>query len=72
MQKKFIDLYKNKSSDEIFWVDNPESKGEFLFTFNKKKIYNLFADYPHKLSAQEKGVFDKENPYWVEFFKDRK
>ena len=63
------DFYKNNVSDTIFWVDNV---GEHLFSFDKKKIYNLFADYPHNLSEEERRVFDKENPYWRDFFKDRK
>lgn len=66
-----IELYKNKETDKMFWVDNTEYKGEFLFTFDKKKIYNLFADYPHNLSDREKAIFDKENPYWHDFLKDR-
>ncbi|OQA66942.1 MAG: hypothetical protein BWY38_01652 [Ignavibacteria bacterium ADurb.Bin266] len=72
MPKQRLEFYKNKDTDIIFWVDNPDVRGEFLFTFDKKKIYNLFADYPHKLTTQEKIIFDKENPYWVEFFKDRR
>lgn len=64
-------FYKNKSTDVVFWVDNPETKGEFMFTFDKKKIYYLFADYPHNLSAEEKDIFDKENAYWRKFFADR-
>lgn len=64
-------FYKNKKSDKIFWVDNPESVGEYLFTFDKMKIYNLFADYPWKLTSEEKVIFDQENPYWCDFFHDR-
>lgn len=71
MDNKY-DFYKNNESDVIYWVDNVDSVGEYLFSFDKKKIYNLFADYPHNLSAQEKQIFDKENPYWADFFKDRK
>ena len=37
-----------------------------------KKIYNLFADYPHNMTAEEVKIFDNENPYWAAFFKDRK
>ena len=40
-------------------------------SFDKKKIYNLFADYPHNLTAEEKEIFDKENPYWCDFFKGK-
>ena len=45
--------------------------GHHLFSFDKKKIYNLFADYPHNLTAEEKEIFDKENPFWKDFFSDR-
>lgn len=31
----------------------------------------MFADYPHKLSLEQKAIFDKENPDWTDFFKDR-
>ena len=56
----------------IWWVDNgSETKGEWLFSFDKKKVFNMFADYPHNLTAEQKAIFDKENPYWAEFFSDR-
>lgn len=64
-------FYKNIDTDTIWWVDNDEQVGVFLFSFDKKKIYNLFADYPHNLSKQEKEIFDKENPFWKEYFSDR-
>lgn len=71
MEKEKFEFYKNKDSDVIYWADNTERIGEHLFTFDKKKIYNLFADYPHNLTAEEKRIFDKENPYWKEFFSGR-
>lgn len=65
-------FYKENPTDKIWWVDNSdEVKGEWLFSFDKKKIYNMFSDYPWKLTPKEKEIFDKENPYWKEFFKDR-
>lgn len=42
-----------------------------MFSFDKVKIFNLFEDYPHNLTPEEKEIFDKENPYWKEFFKER-
>lgn len=66
-----FDFYKKNESDKIFWVDNVDTIGEHLFTFDKIKIYNLFADYPHNLTAEEKAIFDDENEYWREFFLDR-
>ena len=64
-------FYKNNPDDQIWWVDNPEIKGEWLFSFDKKTIFNMFADYPEKLTAEQKAIFDEENPYWAEFFSDR-
>ena len=54
------------------WLDNPEKIGEMNFTFDGKKIFNLFRDYPYKLTQEQKALLDKENPYWANFFKDRK
>lgn len=68
MKNKFI---KRNPSDRIWWLINTETKGEFIFSFNRKKLYNMFSDYPHKLSKKEKLIFDKENPYWADFFSDR-
>jgi hypothetical protein len=68
MSNKF---YKENPTDKIFWVDNQDMIGEYLFSFDKKTVFNLFSDYPHKLTAEQKAIFDKENPYWKEFFADR-
>ena len=65
------EFIKNNKTDVIFWVDNVDNKGDFLFSFDEKKIYNLFADYPHNLSLKEKEIFDNENQYWRDFFSDR-
>ncbi|MGL5913206.1 MAG: DUF7675 family protein [Bacteroidales bacterium] len=70
-KKEYIEFYKEKASDKIFWVNNTDVIGEHLFSFDKKKIYNLFEDYPHNLTKAEKSIFDKENPYWASFFSDR-
>lgn len=64
-------FYKNKPTDKIWWVDNYDRIGEWLFSFDKKKIFNMFADYPHNLTSEQKKIFDEENPYWKNFFKDR-
>ena len=65
-------FYKNKSSDVIWWLDNAdEVTGEWVFSFDKKTLFNMFADYPHKLTPEQKEIFDKENPFWANFFKGR-
>ena len=65
------DFYKKNKNDKIWWIDNIDTIGEFLFSFDKKTIFNLFANYPHNLTAEQKEIFDKENPFWKDFFKER-
>lgn len=62
----------NEKEKIVKWLRNPNQKGEFLFTFDGKKIFNLFRDYPHELTEEQKAIFEIENPYWADFFKDRK
>lgn len=64
-------FYKNNKNDKIWWIDNIDTIGAWLFSFDKKKIYNMFQDYPFKLTKKQKEIFDQENPYWADFFKDR-
>ena len=63
-----VNFVKNNPDDMIWWVDNPDVKGQMLFSFDKKNVFNLFADYPDKLSKHQKEQFDKENPFWRDFF----
>ena len=62
---------KNNPDDTIWWLNNYETTGEFVFSFDRKKNFNLFRDYPHELTKEQKAIFDKENPEWAEFFSDR-
>lgn len=63
-------FYKENEQDRIWWIET-DSKGEWLFSFDKKKIYNMFADFPQKLTKEEVQIFIKEQPYWADFFRDR-
>lgn len=71
MTKKDV-FIKNNPGDKIWWLDNDETVGEWVFSFDKKKKFNLFRDYPDKLTNEEKELFDKENPYWAHFFRNRR
>ena len=64
--------YKNDDTDQIWWKDTPDEVGLWIFSFDKKQEFNMFADYPYKLTPDQKEIFDKENPYWTNFFADRK
>lgn len=66
------DFYKKNKKDTIWWVENLDSRGELLISFDKKKIFNLFIDYPNNLTKEQIEIFDKENPYWRDFFANRK
>ena len=52
----------------MWWLVIPYDKGTFVFSFNKKEKFYLFRDYPQKLTKEQKEMFDKENPFWKEYF----
>lgn len=64
-------FYKEHDRDRIWWVKDPPI-GEWLFSFDKQKVYNMFRDYPNNMTAAQMAIFDRENPYWADFFKDRR
>lgn len=65
-------FYKRKSTDKIWHVERKkEVTGPLEFTFDQKKIYNLWIDYPYNMTEEEIEIFDKENPFWAEYFSDR-
>lgn len=64
-------FYKKKDNDKIWSVEEIGYIGKLLYSFDKKNIYNLLTDYPHNFTKEEKELFDKENPYWKEFFSGR-
>ena len=71
--KKKKEIWKKKNEfDTIWWLSNKDNLGKHIFSFDKKVKFNLFKDYPYKLSKEQIEIFDNENPYWKEFFKDRK
>lgn len=63
--------FKNNPDDIIWWAETNETIGEWLFTFDQTTVFNMFRDYPDKLTKKQKEIFDKENPEWADFFKDR-
>lgn len=65
-----MDFYKNNDKDTIWWTRSSE-KLSLLFTFDKKKLYDPFNDYPHNLTKEEIEIFDKENPEIAEYYSYR-
>lgn len=64
-------FYKENENDKIWWAFTPDVTGVWLFSFDQNTVFNMFADYPWKLTKEQKRIFDEENPYWAEFFSDR-
>ena len=59
-------FYKEHPTDKVYWVTHvPHCYGMQEISFDKKKIYSLFGDYPHALTEEERQIFDKENPDWA-------
>lgn len=60
-------FYKNNENDQIWWLKT-DAVGVLEFSFDKEHTFNLFADYPQKLTEEQQIIFDRENPYWADFF----
>ena len=63
--------YKNNAKDVIWWKET-ETKGDFIFSYDKNAEFNLFQDYPYRMTKRQIEIFDTENPFWADFFEDRK
>lgn len=55
-------FYKKKESDIIWWIGHIDWCDGQLFSFDKKKIYNVYRDYPRNLTKKQREIFEKENP----------
>lgn len=60
--------YHTDEGDRVWWLDIPDDEGTYIFSFDKEKRFYLFGDYPDKLTAEEKAIFDADQPFWAEFF----
>ena len=63
-----IKFYKRHETDKDWQVKYVDYVGLKAVSFDKKKILFLFEDYPKKFTKEEKELFDKENPFWADFF----
>ena len=54
--------YKRKKTDKVWWKHTPGVRGIWIFSFDKKKEYYFYRDYPHALTDEEFEIFIKENP----------
>jgi hypothetical protein len=66
----YIDFYKEEENrnNKIWWTAKIDKIGELNISFDRKKIYNLFKDYPYNMTKEEVEILKKEEPYWADFF----
>lgn len=57
--------YKHEDTNKVWWKDDRESIGGMVFSFDKNVEFNFWQDYPHKLTAEQKVIFDAENEILV-------
>lgn len=67
----YEDFYRHSKNDRVYWTAPIDTIGQICFSFDRKKIYNLFSDFPHRLSKADIDIFCEENPYWASFFENR-
>lgn len=66
----YTDFCKEEENrnNKIWWTTKIDNIGELNISFDRKKIYNLFKDYPYNMTKEEVEIFKKEEPYWANFF----
>lgn len=64
--------YKENPDDQIWWKDTPGVEGLWIFSFDRETEFNMYQDYPYKLTEEQIRIFDEENPYWAKYFSPRK
>lgn len=60
-----MNFFKENESDIIYWLNTP-NLGDYIFTFDKKNLFNFCKDYPQKLTKEQIEIFKKENPVLAE------
>ena len=63
-------MAENIKTSGFRWIEDNESFGQMKFTFDGEKIFYLFQDYPQELTKEQKEIFDAENPFWADFFRE--
>ena len=53
--------YKRKKTDKVWWKHTTQI-GVWIFSFDKKKEYYFYREYPHALTDEELEIFNKDNP----------
>lgn len=66
--KGFRSFAKEDAKSKIWNVTPEEEDGGMYISFDCKKIYNLYKDYPDNMTEEEIEIFEKERPLWKKLF----
>ena len=59
---RLCDPSKDDENSKIWTITDLDARGVHLFTFDKKKFFSFWEDYPDNLTPEQKAIFDKEYP----------
>ena len=54
--------FQRKKGNLIWDTGRIDRIGEFLFSFDKKTVFNFWTDYPQKLTKEQIEIFKREKP----------
>lgn len=63
--------YYHKHEDDICWWKDSRKMYGPIVSFDQVHDLYLFRDYPHEFTPEQKEIFDRENPFWKDFFSGR-
>lgn len=77
--KAYVEFYKSNKYGKIWNVSTGEiignelylERGPYYFTFDKKKIYNFWTDFPQELTLDELRTFALEKPIMAKRLSDK-
>lgn len=58
--------FKHSPDSRVWWKETNEI-GLFIFSFDRKKEYNFYRDFPEKLTPEEERIFREEEPILGKF-----
>ncbi|HCJ90592.1 MAG TPA: hypothetical protein DHV71_01700 [Acidaminococcaceae bacterium] len=58
---------KSAPESRVWWKETPGVTGELIFSFDKKKEYSFYRDFPEKLTPEELKIFREDEPVLGKF-----
>ena len=61
-KKGWLAFHKLDKDDLIWWTGPIDRYGGISFSFDKKRVFDFYSEYPDKLTPEQIKIFKKENP----------